>query len=53
LDACEEMMERGLVRPGCHLTPYPCDQCSEFHITNRVIVPLRRNWSDLRGRQPK
>jgi len=38
LDAAELMMQKGLVRPGCHITPYQCDKCSEWHVANRVIV---------------
>ena len=41
-DAAERSMEKGLVKAGCHLTPYECDQCDEWHIANRVIVPLQR-----------
>jgi len=40
LDACEAMMDAGRVEPGCHLTPYACDDCGEWHIRNRRIVFL-------------
>ena len=39
LDAAERMMDAGRVDPGCHITPYLCDRCSEWHVANRVIVP--------------
>jgi hypothetical protein len=42
LDAAERSMARGAVKPGCHLTPYECDRCDEWHIANRVIVPIPR-----------
>jgi len=38
LDAAELMMQRGRVRAGCHITPYQCDRCHEWHVANRVIV---------------
>lgn len=38
LDAAERMMELGKVRPGCHITPYLCSDCAEWHVSNRVIV---------------
>jgi hypothetical protein len=38
LDAAERMMDAGRVRPGCHITPYACDDCGEWHVANRVIV---------------
>lgn len=38
LDVAEAMMERGDVKPGCHITPYPCEVCGEWHVCNRVIV---------------
>ena len=54
LDSAERMMERGHVRPGCHITPYLCQECREWHVANRVIVPLGSNrpgqWVD-RGAQ--
>lgn len=39
-DAAELMMLRGLVNPGCHITPYECAECGEWHVANRVIVPV-------------
>lgn len=42
LDGAERQMERGHVMPGCHITPYQCDECGEWHIYNRIIVPLGR-----------
>jgi len=38
LRAAERMMDAGKVKPGCHITPYPCDRCSEWHVSNRRIV---------------
>lgn len=46
LDAAERMMDQGKVRPGCHITPYPCEQCPEWHVANRIIVFLGRNQND-------
>lgn len=40
LDAAEKMMDAGRVDPGCHLTPYRCDDCGAWHIRNRRIVFL-------------
>jgi hypothetical protein len=40
LDGAERLMEKGYVRPGCHITPYACDRCGEWHVANRIIVPL-------------
>ncbi len=40
LQVAEVMMEQGKVNPGCHITPYLCDECEEWHVYNRVIVPL-------------
>lgn len=40
LTAAERMMEAGKVRPGCHMTPYVCEECGEFHVANRIIVFL-------------
>ena len=41
----EQQMECGQVKPGCHLTPYQCGLCDEWHVGNRVIVqvPGRRS----------
>jgi hypothetical protein len=38
LDVAEIMMERGSVRQGCHITPYHCRECHEWHLYNRRIV---------------
>ncbi len=38
LDIAEQMMDRGDVKPGCHITPYQCGVCSECHVANRLIV---------------
>lgn len=41
-DVAEVMMSLGKVEPGCHLTPYFCDErwhnCRRWHIYNRKIV---------------
>lgn len=40
LTAAERMMDEGKVRPGCHITPYFCPLCHEWHVANRqIIVP--------------
>lgn len=38
LDVAERMMEQGFVKPGCHITPYHCSLCDEWHVANRQIV---------------
>ena len=38
LDGAERLMEKGHVRPGCHITPYECKLCREWHVGNRQIV---------------
>ena len=38
LDTAERMMERGAVNPGCHITPYECRDCRQWHVYNRRIV---------------
>lgn len=38
LQAAELMMLEGRVDPGCHITPYACDRCPEYHVANRRIV---------------
>lgn len=40
LDGAERAMENGHVTPGCHITPYECQECGRWHVRNRVIVPL-------------
>lgn len=40
LSAAELMMLAGKVSQGCHITPYQCDRCGEWHVANRVIVFL-------------
>lgn len=37
-DAAEDQMDAGFVRPGCHLTPYLCEECGRWHLANRQIV---------------
>ena len=39
-DAAERLMQLGHVKPGCHITPYVCQDCGHWHVRNRVIVPL-------------
>lgn len=39
LDAAERVMEQGRVSPGCHITPYLCTLCGDWHLYNRRIVP--------------
>ncbi len=38
LDAAERGMEAGRVEAGCHLMPYECERCGEWHIRNQRIV---------------
>jgi hypothetical protein len=38
LDAAEIMMVNGHVNPGCHITPYLCQRCGEWHVANKRIV---------------
>ena len=38
LDACESQMDAGRVEPGCHVMPYRCDVCGEWHTRNQRIV---------------
>lgn len=38
LIVAEQLMERDRVRPGCHITPYLCQHCREWHVGNRRIV---------------
>ncbi len=40
LDGAERAMDAGRVSPGCHLTPYLCDDCGEYHVHNRRIVDV-------------
>lgn len=42
LTVAERMMDMGKVNPGCHITPYLCGECGEWHVANRVIV--RDRW---------
>lgn len=39
LDVAEQMMFEGRVHPGCHITPYLCGDCHEWHVWNRQVVP--------------
>lgn len=41
LEACEVLMLKGLVSPGCHQTPYACGECGAWHTFNRRIVSVR------------
>lgn len=43
LAAAELMMAAGKVKPGCHITPYECEDCDEWHLGNKVIVVLSRS----------
>lgn len=47
LDAAEVVMEAGRVSPGCHIMPYICDECGDWHLTQRVIVrhPHGPRWT--------
>ena len=38
LKAAELMMLAGKVQRGCHVTPYHCDRCPDWHVANRRIV---------------
>jgi hypothetical protein len=38
LDAADAWMARGEVTPGCHLTPYRCRGCRQWHLYQRRIV---------------
>jgi hypothetical protein len=40
LDRAERQMEAGQVNPGCHIVPYECPDCGQWHLTNRIIVPM-------------
>jgi hypothetical protein len=41
LTGAERLMEAGKVKPGCHMTPYECDRCGEWHVYNRPIQKLQ------------
>lgn len=41
IEAAELQMLEDKVKPGCHITPYFCRDCQEWHVGNRVIVPLK------------
>ena len=51
LDTCEAQMQAGRVMPGCHLVPYQCGRCGDWHVGNKTIVHLP--GSRLRGALPK
>jgi hypothetical protein len=34
----ENMMTLDKVMPGCHLMPYLCTECGEWHVANKRIV---------------
>ncbi len=38
LDAAEAGMLAGAVQTGCHLMPYACDRCGQWHVRNERIV---------------
>ena len=38
LDGAERAMEQDRVNPGCHLMPYYCERCGEWHTRNQKIV---------------
>lgn len=40
LTIAERMMLQDLVNPGCHITPYLCDWCGQWHVKNKMIVPI-------------
>lgn len=40
LDQAEQMMAADHVQPGCHITPYACQDCGAWHVANRRIVPV-------------
>lgn len=42
LTVAERMMDANKVKPGCHITPYVCDRCGEYHVANCIIVPMGR-----------
>lgn len=43
-DAAELLMQEGRVNPGCHITPYECRDCGQWHVFNRPIVNAT-SWS--------
>ena len=47
LDAAEVMMEKGWVHPGCHITPYRCPDCGQWHVGNRQIVRFVHVYTGL------
>jgi len=38
LEAAERMMAAGHVSPGCHVMPYRCEACGQWHTRNQRIV---------------
>lgn len=38
LDAAERMMSLGHVKRGCHIVPYLCEDCGEWHVGNHRLV---------------
>jgi hypothetical protein len=38
LSNAEAVMAEGHVKPGCHITPYRCDRCGDWHLFNRRII---------------
>jgi hypothetical protein len=47
LDAAELVMLKGMVRPGCHIIPYRCPLCGEWHVANKQIVPVSEMEAEL------
>lgn len=38
MTAADLMMLADRVDPGCHMTPYECDECGEWHVGNKRVV---------------
>ena len=43
LTAAERLMDLGKVAPGCHIVPYECRECGQWHVANKIIVRLDRD----------
>lgn len=41
LQAAELMMLQDKAAPGCHITPYRCQECPEWHVYTKRIVQVR------------
>jgi hypothetical protein len=46
-------MMAGRVDPGCHITPYLCDDCRRWHTRNRRIVFTERRADLARHDWPR